>query len=140
MSPRQVLNFKKVTENFQIIIWPLKIWLSILKHLIWFTSPQTFDLWPPKSESLSGRLYQNCSCDFMTPQLPFVAAQQFSVKLLVTFWSFDRIHQFLGFDEVVVVPLQVVGLGHVAGHRGRIPVDALRPVLLQVCVGWGCRG
>lgn len=67
--------------------------------------------------------------------LPFAAGHQLSVKLLVTFRSFNRIWEFFGFDEVIVlVSLQVVRLGGVAGHWGWLPVDALRPVMLQVCI------
>lgn len=77
---------------------------------------------------------------YLNTCVPFVAAQQFSVKLLVAFWSFDRIHQLLGFYEVIViVSLQVVRWGDVARHWGRFPVDAVRPVLLQVCICWGYR-
>lgn len=54
------------------------------------------------------------------------------MKLLVAFGGFDRIHQLLGFDEVLVVSVQVVGLGDVAADGGQFPVDAIRPVLLQV--------
>lgn len=73
-------------------------------------------------------------------QLPFAAAHQLSVKLLVTFRSYDGILEFFGLDEVIFfVSLQVVRLGDVAGHWGQLLVDALRLVLLQVCICWGCR-
>lgn len=71
-------------------------------------------------------------------RLPFAAAHQLSVKFLVTFGGFDRVGQFFGFDEVLV-SLHIVWWGDVAGHWGRLPVDALWTVLLQVCVSRGCR-
>lgn len=57
------------------------------------------------------------------------------MKLLVTFGSFDWILEFFGFDEVIVlVSLQVVWLGSIVGHWGRLLVDTLGPLLLLVSI------
>lgn len=80
---------------------------------------------------------QPSRCD-VSSLLPPAAAQQLSVKLLVTSWSFDWIHQFPGFDEVVIlVPFPVVRLGSMGRQRWRPRLDALG--LLRISVPWSCR-
>lgn len=44
--------------------------------------------------------------------LPLLVHEQLSVEVLMVSGVLDRVDQFLGFDELVAVPLQIVRLRH----------------------------